>query len=469
MPFTGRYHLIRNWWLPTGSISAPFVLDRRDMALRPYLGVADARDEWGPRLDKREAERKWQRFKRRIAGEPTAQRQWRLAERLAERDRSFERVAALFGQAGLRTPALWGYDTSVIGIITTLALDSAYTAGSAGDVSGVRYQPGTTRTLNSVYFFVSSYTGTAANVNDLNLELRPEASTGALTPDTATLTESKTKDPASATGWIASTGWTTSLTALNRYFIAVGDADGNGTDYATVNQRVAYYNSATNDNQGNRFNGAQSTAGWSSGNTFSLVGLGCFVLAFADGSSFGNPISTLTTPASNTQQRGLRITTSGLIANVPIFGVTWATSGTGVSGFKIFTGDTAPDGSADHTSTSLLYGTTAASATGCFTSTGASYTLTAGTAYSIVATYSVNGTTGPRRADIGTGEDATLRLAMPGAGEFYWRQDGGGSTWANDLTGSMPTMGLMIDGQVAASGGTPPMLSAGGGLLLKAS
>jgi hypothetical protein len=162
-----------------------------------------------------------------------------------------------------------------------------------------------------------------------------------------------------------------------------------------------------------------------------------------------------TTPSSNTQQRGLRITTAGLIGNLPIFGVFWANASASVSGFKIFTGTTAPDGTADHTSTDQYYGVAATAGNGFFTSSGTPYTLVAGTAYSIVATYSGATTGGPRRSDIGTGEDATLRLAMPGNGEWYWRQDGGGSTWANDLVGSLPNMALLVDGQVAAvaSGG----------------
>lgn len=459
-----RYHLVRHWWLPTGSISEPFVLDRREMKLRPYKGNMTSRLEWASKEATQEALRKWNRIKQA----PVALRQ-RLAERLLLRDADCSRIAALFTQADLYTLGLFA--GVPLGTANTVALDSAYVAGTSGDATAVRYHPGVTRTLNSIYFFISSYTGTAANVNDLNLELRNQASAGSTTPDTTATIATAVKDPVSATGWIASTGWSNILSAFTPYFVVIGDTDGDGASYATISYRVPYfesYLSATGINVNiSRFSSFITTAGWVSGNSNSSTTIGAFVLAFSDGTSFGCPFSATGVPASNTNQRGLRITTNGLITDLPIYGVIWGTSASQMSGFKIFVGDAAPDSTADHISTNLLYNTASATGAGCLLSAGSIYTLLSGTAYSIVATYSGATNGGPRRADIGTGEDATLRKAMPGAGEFYWRQDDGGSTWANDLIGSIPAMGLLIDGQIAPSGGGVNVFPQRHGMIMK--
>lgn len=89
---------------------------------------------------------------------------------------------------------------------------------------------------------------------------------------------------------------------------------------------------------------------------------------------------------------------------------------------------------------------------GCMVAGGSTYRLAASTAYSLVATYSGATAGSPRRHDIGTGEDANLRKAMPGNGEFYFRRADGTTDWSGDLVGSIPDMGVLVDAQVAASG-----------------
>jgi hypothetical protein len=414
------------------------VLDRRDKALRPYLGKGEARDEWGPSQDQREAVRKWQRWKQRVEAEPTRGRQRRLAERLLKREQDCERVAALFSSADVFPFQI--LRDAALGSVGTLALNNNYVAGTSGNALSVRYLcPPGGKTINNVYFYISSFTGTAANVDDLNLELRPEASAGAASPDTATLTESKTYNPSSTTGWNKVTGWTSVLSALARVYFIVGDADGGATDFATIATRLAFMDVTSGSQHLCRWLSVTTTGGFASGNSVAGSVVGNMVLTFSDSTVFGNPITGGTAPASDTNRRGLVITTSGLVANVPIFGAVWTVASASISGLEIWTGSNGPSGTASNVSTDILYGA-AANRLGCLTSGGTPYTLLAGTQYRIVATYSGAVTSGPQRLDIGTGAD----------GNLYYARANATTDWSNDLISSLPAMGLLVDGQIAA-------------------
>lgn len=449
MVLPSRYHLVREWHLPTGRVSEPFVLDRHRKSLRPYTGSADARVEWSERRDASEAVRKLERMRARVLAEPTDLRRLRLADRLISRDRDCARLSAIFGSGDLY-PLILLADLAYPS--TTFTLSSAYVAGTSGRACAARYlSPAGGKTLSKVYFNISSYTGTAANVNDITVELRPEASAGAGTPDTATLTESKTVDPASATGWIVTTGWTSALAAMSRKFVIVGDPDGNGTHNAVLRFRATGYTYQTTGAQASlRYTPADTTNGWVSGNAVYSASAK-IVLVFNDGTVFGDPLVVDTAPANDTNRRGLAIASDGLVADLSIFGACWVTSNANISGLEISEGSAAP-GTAVDTSTDLIYNG-AALKVGCLTNGGNPYTLSASTAYHIVATFSGNTTAGPQRIDIGTGETAELRAAMPGGGKFSYARANGTTDWSNDLVGSIPNMSLLIDGQTAVTPG----------------
>lgn len=452
MPFTGRYHLVRHWYLPTDSIGPPVVLDRHDKTLRPYL-ANDVKHEWESYQRERECVRKFAEWKNRLRKETDPRRAVRMAERFMGERADCAVLSAFFDKSDIYSFRLF-FDVSLSTVQTT-TLSSNYVAGTSGAACAHRYLvPVGGKTINNVYFNIASFTGTASNVNDINLELRPEASAGAATPDTATLTESKTFDPASTTGWNKSTGWTSVLSALARVFFIVGDADGNGTDNAVINRSFATFQDyGVGIALQVRGYPALTTGGWASGNSV-IAGPCLIVLAFSDGTAFGCPFTVGSTPGNDTNRRGLRITSSGLIANLPIYGMTWTSGSASISGMEIYNNANNPGTSPDNTSTDILYSSTAAARTGCLTSGGTPYTLVAGTAYRIVDTNSGANNNGPQRMDIGTGEDATLRSAMPGAGNFYYARANGTTNWSNDLVGSMPQISLLVDGQVApASGG----------------
>lgn len=451
----GHLQEVREWWIPTMGLSAPLILDPTTRSLR-RSDSSYARREWAEidesRFQRRVDQALWRTARRNIwDAKRTADKRW-LAERFLRRMEGQEQLAAVAFSGRIDTWKWYmiNYENRTISQ-TTLALDSAYTINSAGDAIAGKLQIHAAKTLQDVYFHVTGYTGTAANVNDITLEVRPEASAGASTPHATTLTEGKSLDPASATGWIKSTGWSASLSAASRYFVIVGDADGGGTDFATVLVNVT----TVWESPGARpalLPSVRTTGGFASGNTNSSSPAS-LVLAFSDGTVAGNSLTASTTPASDTNRRGLRITATALLSPLSIFGITWSNASSSISGMEIWEGSTGPSGTADHVSTDMLYASNATSVLGAMVSGGAAYTLSALSAYSLVATYSGATTAGPRRHDVGTGEDAALRKAMPGAGEFYFRRADGTSDWSNDLSGSVPAMGVLIDSQVAASGG----------------
>lgn len=455
MKIFGRYHNVREWWMPTGGLSAPFLLDRIKGQLLPYQGNADARAEWGEHQEAEQAQRdlslSHNRWQREIADAKRRQDRQRLADKFLRQGADLQSLAAIVGRNDLQT--MWIAGEGFVGSSqTTLALSNNYTIGSAGNAMSGRLQVHQTRTLNEVYYHITGFTGTAANVNDINIEVRPEASAGAITPHTSTLTDSGTSDPASTTGWIKKTGFTAALTATGRYFVIVGDADGSGTDFATLLAQctTAY---GADPSRPNKLGSVRTTGGFASGNTAATSAQASLVLKFADGTVTGNPLTAATAPANDTNRRGLRMTASFLTAAIDIFGVTWSAGSGNISGFEIWTGTTGPSGTADHVSTDILYVPGGTGRNGAMVAAGANYRLAALTAYSIVATFSGATAAGPQRQDIGTGEDATLRLAMFGGGELYYRRANGTSDWSNDLVGSIPTMGVLVDAQVAAAGG----------------
>lgn len=337
----------------------------------------------------------------------------------------------------------------------TQALDTAYTAGSAGKAIGIKIVLTETLTLDKVYFFITAFTGTAANVNDIDIEIRASAAGG---PDTTApgLVDSDVKDPASATGWIAATIATPpSLTAGTAYHIIIADADGGGTDFATVLRNT---NNSLQDSDAAHanFQFEFTTNGFSSNNAGNT--LGAIVVTFSDGSAWGHPFTTAGTVSNNALQKGLLI--DGLTEQLKIFGAVTPINNASFSGINLWTGTTGPGGSAGAQATYPITGPTTSSPTGFMF--GTPPTLAKSTQYRIVFTYS-GALTRPSKYDIGTGADANLKACMLGGGTWYWTEEVAGPAWS-DATSSWPAMALLVEDQVAvtaaAGGGGPILLGA---------
>lgn len=357
-------------------------------------------------------------------------------------------VPAIHGGAGgtyvqgYEVPSLALFRLPGAGSQTTHALDSAYANGTGGDAIASRIQLPRVETLASVYAFIGSYTGTAANVNDLNFEFRDNSFT---TGPSTTLHDSVTKDPASATGWISAT-WSTGFTTTEDvpYWIILGDADGNTTDYATVLRNTNTFGAMASAWISQA---AQTTDGWTSVRTFA-GNPGALVVAFTSGRVIGSPFSASTGSPNNTNRRGLRFVAP---ATCKLYGalLNGSVAVATLTGLELWTGTDGPNGSPTATGAVDFLTNAVTSAVFGHDFTTAP-TLTQGTAYRLVFTYGANSTL-PSKLNIGTGADDTLRSAMLGGGAWYWAGANGTTDWSNDDTSAQPAMDVLIDDGVTES------------------
>lgn len=413
--YIGRYHRVR----PVGprGWGAPYVFDR-------------GRAQQGPRLIPAPYDRG-----ERVAGGRLYGEWWRSPEGLWTPTMSGGTYTSAWGIPRIRLMR-----NALSAAQTTQALSTNYVYGTGGIAVAHRFVPYATTTLATVYYFVSSYTGTAANVTTLNFELRDNSVTiGAGT----TLIDSKTVDPSSGTGWLTSTGWTGAVTSGAQHWVVLGDADGNGTDNAVI---VYQTNQYTELGLYVDQISASVTAGFTVAPTFgNRISNLCLVMA--NGRTFGNPITALALSTSSTNQRGLRFIAP---TTCTVYGAI-ATTGANLSGINLWAGSNGPSGSADANGTVAFPQNAVGGADSGF-AFGTPATLTQGQTYRLVFTYSGAATT-PSRFQIGTGTDATLRGMMQGDGTWYWTEASGTTDWSNDNTSEFPTMDVILDDFVAASGG----------------
>ncbi len=397
--YIGRYHRVREM-NAMGEVGPALVLDRKSMDLKPYIN-----EDW-----------------------------WRHTSGIY--------LPVLSGGLGfsgaIQTPRTAFLAVAFAsGAQQTTALNSAYASGSTGNAIGARTVLQATKTLTNIYCFITAYTGTAANVNDLNWELRTATTAVQVNTAGGGLVATGTKDPASATGWINISGLSTAMSAGTLYFVIIGDADGNGTDSATV------LNSHTGDPvasllTGCDFAGSTTANGWTT--TTVVARIANMVLAFSDGTVKGSPFTANAASNSTTNRRGLRM--SGLSGDVKIYGIMANATNANISGMEIIYDDTAPGGAIlANTTTNFLY-STAAAPIGAFLA--APYTLGRGIPYRLVLTYSGAATT-PSKWSIGTGADANLKLAMIGGNGWYWAEANGTTDWSNDDAAAMPFMTIIIE------------------------
>lgn len=193
------------------------------------------------------------------------------------------------------------------------ALSTSYVYGSAGAATACEFLRPAAKTLSGIYAFLYSFTGDKANVNDLNWELRTGATQAGLPG--ATLLTSGAYDPSALTPpcWIPLvTGLTQAIAAQTTHHLVLGDADGNGTDYATV-----VWGSGTQNTRW-PMGGSDTTAGWTAvSNSRNPCGV---VLAFSDDTYFGAPFSAITIPAASTNERGLKFQ---FTEDVQLGGLAW--------------------------------------------------------------------------------------------------------------------------------------------------
>lgn len=327
----------------------------------------------------------------------------------------------------------------------TRTFSTNYVSGTSGTASGARISLPVQKTLQDVYWCISSYTGNAALVTTLDFELRTGTSSGPTTSAGGLVETITGVNPASATGWIKVSGWSSVLSAKTYYFLIAGDADGNGTNNAVVYTYFGNFLSWHDWMAVYTANGFQSTSRVSYASISALV---C-----DDDTAYGCPFNSRTASAANALQYGLYI--DGVLAPIKLFGLQTSTGCTNMSGCKVYPATEAPDGTAitNGTATDPFVGQATTYTFARFTTPP---TLDALTPYRIVYTFSGSATR-PGYYSIGTGSDANLQSLMVGGGGWYKTEEAAGPVWSDD-TSAYPEMMLLLEDvgtADAGSGGGP--------------
>lgn len=335
---------------------------------------------------------------------------------------------------------------SILNGFATFALNLDYVAGTVGNAVAVRGKVMTARTVAALYFWLNSYTGTAANVNDINVEIRADSTYPS--PNSAATLATTTVNPSSNTGWIKAT-ISLALTAGTFYWFIVGDADGGTTGSSANISRggTDAYNTlpATRKN----WDTWKTTAGWT--NIALESRAAAFIVCFTDGAAVGDVWHTGTTALStaDTTQRGLYI--DGLTEELAIYGMGGDVNSTFLGSFTVWENTAGPSGSGWHAQATTDY-------FGGASPQGMALTAPCLLAKSTPYRFVFKGSTGtniatPRRLQIGTvatgGSIADLAGAMPGGGKWYYTKENAGS-WV-DTTTEFPYVEFLVQDQVAVS------------------
>lgn len=405
MNLVGRYERVRP--LGPGGWGLPYVLDRKHARFAPYKS-----DEWA------ELE----------SGLVVPQ----------------VRGGIGFGDSGFRRLEI-GYGLAFNPTFNTFALNTNYTAGTAGRATSQRFLCPVADTITDIYFNISAYAGTAALVDDINWEIRSGTIAGPTTTGGALL-GSGTINPSSATGWIKIAAVNVAIAAGYNYAI-IADADGGGGNSATL---MSDASNITIQSQPLDCGKCSTTDGFVTP-TISNVQIPAIVIVLASGRVVGMPFSSRPSATSSTNRKGLVI--DGLAAPMKLQAMlSNLTSGT-ISGLELYAGTgTVPGtspvsiGSVQSVGGSVITGYVLA----------APYLVPASTPYRFVFTYS-GAAVVPNKWTIGTGADANLRACMIGKGLWNWAEANGTTNWNNDDTNVYPDVELYF-----TDPGTPaPLLGYG--------
>ena len=322
---------------------------------------------------------------------------------------------------------------------STHPLNTAYTAGSAGKGVLSRIQPYDSLTINKVYFNVSSYTGTAANVTDIEVTIR----SGTVTTVDNTgpgLLGSGSVNPTHVNGeWNGVTGLSVAVSPGSYYWVIVSDASGNGTDYATVNYSVNNsYGFDTRSILGPHasYSTTDGAASLTSDNTSSAI-----IIFFSNGEIWGLSDFANSNP-NGSQTRGMRVA-SGFPFDIVPRALMFYPNGTNtMSGGDIWLNSNGPSGTPYIQSVNYVNVLDSGAVRVGVAFASAALTIPANTPFRAVFNYSGANNTMAKHSAAPTG-NADLRLALPDRGNIYWTEASGGS-WLDDMD-SIASLGLLID------------------------
>jgi hypothetical protein len=335
----------------------------------------------------------------------------------------------------------------------TLALDSAYTYGSAGDaIMAMAFIAPESANLTDIWFKVSSYSGTWGSTDgNINWSIR-EGMNGNRIPGT-TLTGSGTFAlDGSTTGWWHMSGLSVALTAGKQYLLILADADGGATNYVTLVSRygtspsaaVPYPISSEVGVSTNGFSTAYTQTGASPALAVNVGGKYLCGLIF----------NTMSTVASGTYERGIRFSPPD---DCTFIGWRIALDNTVMidgHGLKLYADGVNPGGStlaSISAGATPLGGATVPAVNNVIIPSTSWVDLTGGSWYRATVDPSSNLTT-PRKLTSGGSPDSELFAAsVPMKGNFHWTEESGGA-WSDD-TSAMATFGPILVPKTAVAGG----------------
>jgi len=295
--------------------------------------------------------------------------------------------------------------------VGTLPLDSAFSAGSSGDVAGWYFVPLATGTLTDLWINIASYSGAWGSTDGVvNVRICPATSTSLL-PDFSNPVTNGTFTitlDGSTTGWVKHTlgGTPPTLTAGVPYWIVIGDGDGGATNFVTLNvsAREGYFGG-----------GCVHTGGFSAaGTTFGSGAAGLWGARVGGLMHGGAIFESQTTTASNTLMRGNR-----LLFDAPQYLVAVGVyTDASVAGWEIRVYESTQAPSATPYATRAALNPNTAGQTLGATRMIEPVLLNAGVAYYVVV-YKTSSSSTPRYATCGAGLDADLKTLFPLGGEMY--------------------------------------------------
>lgn len=296
--------------------------------------------------------------------------------------------------------ALGAYST---GGASAATLTTAYSFGVSGSVHAVRFLARKNCTLTEFWYATGANTGTPTGA--LTIEVRNSTATNNL-PGTLITSESHTPTASSWNRVVFTTPVV--MTANTVYYVIVGDAAGNATNYYRVWQTNGGY-AANLGGVENRWWGQVTTAnGFTTAGSLTSAGT-VGVMRFSDGTYAGMIHASGGTPGSTTLKRGYYI--NELEADIEVTGV-GVGSGTSWSGVEIFDASQGPRSTplfriecgADNRNQFVVYFPTP-------------FRLRAGKSYRIVLTYSANSSSPGQQnlaATTGLSQDIANALSMNG-------------------------------------------------------
>jgi len=325
------------------------------------------------------------------------------------------------------------------GTVTTLALDSGDDSYAMGFICPE------TGNLTDLWLNIASFTGTWGSTDGvINYDIFTGQAANSRPATPATYTGTITLAGTEA-GWVRKTGLTHALTAGVYYYIAFRDADGDGSNYVTVNR-------SSTGGSTDYVLGAVTTDSWASGATASLPNIAAKIGGTMIGGLAFHTTATLT---NNRNERGVVFTPPEDSWLAGVASITDPVTVVTDHVLKVYATGVNPGGTPLTTWTNPTI-----SSSGSIVPfskifpVSTWWPLTKDTEYRFVL-YPATNTTVPRSVSASPGLDADLRAAFkPFGGNWSFTIESSGA-WADDADKLFNMVPILVPRTATGSGGVP--------------